>query len=363
MSANEQNFVHSDFPHLSSDEWSAVLRMTSSSGAKAVGAMLTTLNPMDQRESIFTFVQREVAEAKRAADETRQQNAELRQQLAQLSSQRQQIVVDRPPHVDSLKIDVAKYRGGENESLLRWLVELEASIGARNIREPLMQVTFAMSNLAGRAKTWAFGRRLADRMCFPTYDDFKMELRQAFEPPKTEFRARAEFLDLKQGKRDIHTYSQLARYLVSCIVESPIDDQTQVVTIMKGLNDSPIKTHLFREYPESMEEAISLAAQEDFSLNQAKVHSAAFRPQRSRAGNDAAEPMDLSAATSINAAGARSPANNRQRQCHRCQKLGHYAHECLAPRPSPRVGGDRRQTHKGGRTERPARRPLNGQGQ
>ncbi|KAG3045981.1 hypothetical protein PI124_g24378 [Phytophthora idaei] len=54
-----------------------------------------------------------------------------------------------------------------------------------------------MSCLGGRARRWAYGRRLTDATCFGTYAEFKKELRQAFEPPKNEFRSRAEFLDLQ----------------------------------------------------------------------------------------------------------------------------------------------------------------------
>ncbi|KAG2759702.1 hypothetical protein PC129_g25500 [Phytophthora cactorum] len=57
-----------------------------------------------------------------------------------------------------------------------------------------------MSCLGGRARGWSYGRRL-------TYAAFKEELRQAFEPPKNEFRSRAEFLDLQQGKHDVHAYA------------------------------------------------------------------------------------------------------------------------------------------------------------
>jgi hypothetical protein len=226
---------------------------------------------------------------------------------------------------------MAKYAGTERQSLLRWLVELDAAIQARNIEDDSLRVIFAMSNLAGRAKTWAFGRRLADPACFRSLPEFKRELRAVFEPPKTEFRARAEFLDLKQGKRDIHAYSQYARYLVSCIVADPVDDSTQVVTFMKGLIDGPVKTHLFREYPRTLEEAISLALQEDFSLQQAYVHSDTYRAPRARQVDDwdEAEPMDLSA---IEPRRARSNSV----VCHRCQKNGHMAYECMAPRPIPK---------------------------
>ena len=132
-------------------------------------AMLSTLSENAQHASLFTFVQREAAEA--------QQHAELLRQQAQMLAQAnrsQPILVDRTtPRAEFVKIDVAKYSGSDTQSLLRWLVELEAAIHARNISSPLMQAAFAMSNLAGRAKTWAFGRRLADSSCFSTYAEFR----------------------------------------------------------------------------------------------------------------------------------------------------------------------------------------------
>lgn len=333
MSADEQNkFVHGNFPHLSVDEWNALIRMTNSMGTEAVAAMLSALGAEGQHAKIFAFVQREADEARNHARQYHEQVAELQKQVDLLRDRPTNVVVEKPQRPETLKIDVSKYRGAESESLLRWLVELNCAIEARGIRDSQMQVAFAMSNLAGRAKTWAFGKKLANYRCFKSFDEFTHELRLAFEPPKTEFRARAEFLDLKQGKRDIHAYSQLARYLTSCIVTDPVDDQTQVVTFMKGLNDGPIKTYLFREYPESLEHAISLAIQEDFSLNQAHVHSLGFKPPRQR-GGDTAEPMDLS---TMNVARDRATPKWKQQQqrvCHRCQKSGHFAQECPAPRP------------------------------
>ncbi|KAE8954168.1 hypothetical protein PR001_g32603, partial [Phytophthora rubi] len=111
-----------------------------------------------------------------------------------------------------------------------------------------------------------------------TYEVFKEELRQAFEPPQNEFRSRAELLDLQQGKHDVHAYAQRARYLVSNIVTNPIDEATKVVTFMKGLKDGPVKTYHFREYPTTLESAITLAMQEEFSLRQAKLHVNVPRP-------------------------------------------------------------------------------------
>ncbi|KAG2888393.1 hypothetical protein PC117_g24915 [Phytophthora cactorum] len=101
--------------------------------------------------------------------------------------------------------------------------------------------------LGDEARSWAYGRRLTDATCFGTYAEFKEELRHAFVPPKNEFRSRAEFLDLQQGKHDVHAYAQRARYLVSNIVTNPMDEVTKVATFMKGWRDGPVKTYLFRE--------------------------------------------------------------------------------------------------------------------
>ncbi|KAK1940705.1 hypothetical protein P3T76_008156 [Phytophthora citrophthora] len=206
-------------------------------------------------------------------------------------------VASPKPRVESLKLHVSTYTGKEDETLLRWLVELDTAVAARRIVDPMSKVAFAMSCLGGRARSWAYGRRLSDPTCFSTYEVFKEELKLAFEPPKNEFRSRAEFLDLQQGKDDVHTFAQRARYLVSNIVANPIDEATKVVTFRKGLRDGPVNTYLFQEYPNTLEEAISLAMQEEFSRRQAKLHANAPRPARPVVKTGGPEPMDLSSAT------------------------------------------------------------------
>ena len=129
--------------------------------------------------------------------------------------------------------------------------------------------------------------------------------------------------------------------------------------ILKGLNDGPVKTYLFREYPETMKNAISLAIQEDFSLNQAYLHSAS-RPRNRGAFKqiDTSEPMDLSFAETKSFRGKKDGI-----RCHRCQHMGHFAHECMAPKPVPRQqrqrNGSSTNRPKNGRVE-PSK---NGQGQ
>ncbi|KAG2767470.1 hypothetical protein Pcac1_g21151 [Phytophthora cactorum] len=183
-----------------------------------------------------------------------------------------------------------------------------------------------MSCLGGRARSWAYGRRLTDATCFGTYAEFKEELRQAFEPPKNGFRSRAEFLDLQQGKHDVHAYAQRARYLVSNIVTNPMDEATKVVTFMKGLRDGPVKTYLFREYPSTLEAEITLVMLEEFSLRQAKFHVNVPRMARPVMRTGGPEPMDLSNAT----AAGHQQRNNSSVRCFRCGYTGHYARERTA---------------------------------
>ena len=350
---------HSDFPHLSTDEWAAIELIVAREGTETAFSVLNSGSAEEQRTRIFSYVHQQARAADAAREEAKaaqeqalaasaraeeaslreaevlRREAEVHQRLLRVVERQQHAAhaTARESRVEPLKLDVSKFRASEGESLARWLVELETAISARCIKDPLMQVAFAMSNLAGRAKSWSFGKRLADPTCFATYDEFKYELKLAFEPPKTEFRYRTEFLALKQGKRDVHAYSEQARYLVSCIVNRPIDEDTKVSTFMTGLNDGPVKTYLFRAYPETLEEAISLAIQEDFSLNQAYVHSHTYRQPRNQPvrERDMSEPMDISAVE------VRPQQGRRQPTCHRCQKAGHLAYECLAPRPASRA--------------------------
>ena len=61
---------------------------------------------------------------------------------------------------------------------------------------------------------------------------------------------------------------------------------------MEGLTDGPVKTYLFRLEFNTLEEAIRVAEQEDFSEKQAHANSNSYRPSR-RQENGGPEPMDL----------------------------------------------------------------------
>uniref|UniRef100_A0AAV1VBY9 Retrotransposon gag domain-containing protein n=1 Tax=Peronospora matthiolae TaxID=2874970 RepID=A0AAV1VBY9_9STRA len=62
---------------------------------------------------------------------------------------------------------------------------------ARHIEGDEMQVTFALSNLMGRAKTWALGLKLHDPNVFESSEILKSRLEETFEPQRAEFKARS----------------------------------------------------------------------------------------------------------------------------------------------------------------------------
>ncbi|KAG3245974.1 hypothetical protein PI124_g9290 [Phytophthora idaei] len=234
-SESATHIARADCPHLSDPEWEALQRLATVIGEAAVATMLRTLSPTEQHGVALGFIVKEQRDAATTTTTTASSGT--------------------TPRVQSLKLHVSNYVGKEGESLLRWLVEVHTAIATRRIFDDPPKVAFAMSCFGGRARSWAYGRRLTGATCFGTCAEFKEDRRQAFEPPKNEFRSRDEFLDLQQGKHD-----------VSNIVTNPMDEATKVVTFMKGLRDGPVKTYLFREYPSTLEAVITLAMQEEFSL-------------------------------------------------------------------------------------------------
>ncbi|OWZ01423.1 LOW QUALITY PROTEIN: hypothetical protein PHMEG_00027189 [Phytophthora megakarya] len=257
--------MRADCPHLADPEWEALQRLSTVIGEAAVATMLRTLSPTEQHGVALGFIlseQREVAAANTVSPKV-------------------------TPRNEYLKLHVSNYEGKE---------ALHYHYGSTYCRPTVEGCLFAVSCLGGRARSWAYGRRLADPTCFSTYEPLQKELKLAFESPKNEFRSRAEFLDLQQGTQDVHAYAQRARYLVSNVVTKPMDE----TTFMKGLKDGPVKTYLFREYPSTLEAAITLAMHEEVSLRQAKLHvNVPLPPEPAVEVADEVEgpePMDLSSA-------------------------------------------------------------------
>jgi hypothetical protein len=303
--------------HLSDLEWKAILGLSELLGEKQVLLLLSSNTPAEHQRIAFNFIARD--------------NERLREKEKSNGS--------RPQQPKPLKLYVPLYKGEDSQNLPRWFVSVERAITAQQIKDESLKVSFVISKLDGPARSWAEGCQLADPNAFPTYQGLKESLMETFQPPKSEFRARAEYLDIRQGKLDIHAYVQVARDLISCIVMDPMDEATKVTTFMKGLNDGPVRTQLFRVYPETLEQAISLVIQEDFSLKQAKGSRTKLPdvPAQSRKGSGSGPvPMELCAMQSESSGEPRR--SKKDMTCYRCQRKGHAAYECRAATPVPRSG-------------------------
>uniref|UniRef100_A0AAV1VJ69 Uncharacterized protein n=1 Tax=Peronospora matthiolae TaxID=2874970 RepID=A0AAV1VJ69_9STRA len=174
---DDQSFhaTRDGYSHLSDVEWDAVERMGSIMGIHAVSVMLEALNRDAQHATIAKFIQNELDAGREKVALLHQQGYQqaelLREQGAQQFEllRQQQAAAGGSMHSrrpETLKIDISKYRGVEEDSLLRWFVELDDAIRARRIDDGDMQAAFAQSNLAGRAKTWALGLKLHDPYAF-----------------------------------------------------------------------------------------------------------------------------------------------------------------------------------------------------
>jgi hypothetical protein len=311
MSATPTQMLdHSDFPALSKDEFMALARMHEAIGSTMFQSFLN-LSQSDQLNTVRQFM----------TDERAKADALYKQALSNASFQNK-----------SLKLHVSNYSGAESENLIRWFTELEMSINVRGLPLEEHKVAYAMSLLTGRAKNWAYGCRMQDPECFPSFDNFKRSLELAFQPPKCEFRLKSQLLDTKQGNRNLYEYIQEMRYLISGIVLNPVDQNTLVSIFMKGLKAGPVRNQLFREYPQSFEKAVALAMQEEFSRTQAIMPAPQVRkPERDPYA------MDCSSIRTNNGPNARLNNDKSKMTCHRCGKLGHFARTCFVARPGSDV--------------------------
>ena len=90
----------------------------------------------------------------------------------------------------------------------------------------------------------------------------------------------------------MHAYAQLIRLIASSLTANPVHEHTLITVFMQGLADGPVRNHLFHLELDTLEQAISAAEEEDFSMRQAHAISNSYRPpRRQEAGGP--EPMYL----------------------------------------------------------------------
>ena len=105
--------------------------MSSTVNEEAIWAMLSSRDRYQQHVVISKFFQRELDESRAQVTLSQQQDHQRTEALRQQQSQSSEPTRER--RRESLKLEVSKYRGFEEDSLLRWFVEQEDAINARRI--------------------------------------------------------------------------------------------------------------------------------------------------------------------------------------------------------------------------------------
>ncbi|POM79046.1 Gag protein [Phytophthora palmivora] len=177
----------------------------------------------------------------------------------------------KPAQPKPLRLKVNPYEGKERENLHFRVREVVLAMDAALISTERLRVAFALSNLGGRAKTGAYTREVTTPGCFTTWAQLCQLLRAAFLPANYEYRQRSHFLVCKQGKRELHEYIQEMRVLAASLVGNPLPEHIKVTVFMDGLKVGPSRTQLFRVHANTMEKAVPIALQEEYSQRQAST--------------------------------------------------------------------------------------------
>ncbi|POM75431.1 Gag protein [Phytophthora palmivora] len=219
-----------ELPHLTDSQFESVRKMSDIFEGDALRS-LAAATPAEQVERIEVFDTYE------------------RGLIAHVQGLQAPVAEMKPAQPKRLRLKVNLSEGKEGENFHFWVREVELAMDAALISTERLRVAFALSNLGGRAKTWA----------------------AAFLPANYEYRQRSRFLAYKQGKRELHEYVQEMRVLAASLVGNPLPEHIKVTVFMDGLNVGPSRTQLFRVHANTIEEAIQIALQEEYSNRQART--------------------------------------------------------------------------------------------
>ncbi|CAI5702775.1 unnamed protein product [Peronospora effusa] len=202
---------------------------------------------------------------------------------------------DRPAQPRPIRMDPPKFDGTSPHTIVHWLLAVEKCGVALLIEGDTRMVSYAMSNLLGKASEWAYSALMANADAFPSWAIFETKIRAMYQPPNNEVLFMARFFGARQAKRSLQEFVQEMRSLLASINGEPIPELIKVATFMNGLRHGPSRQALFRKVPATMEEAIDIALVEEQSYNSASA-TAYYRPSSERSD---ATPMELGNADGI----------------------------------------------------------------
>ena len=139
--------------------------------------MVESLDRDQQHFSTARFIHNELDVEREKVTLLNQQVSEQAEQLRKLGAQQTELLRQQQFNVavsettrmrrpEILKVDISKYSGVEEDSLLLWFVDFDRGKRARRIDGEKMKFTFAQDHLAGRAKIEVLGLEMSDPYAF-----------------------------------------------------------------------------------------------------------------------------------------------------------------------------------------------------
>ncbi|OWZ17721.1 Gag Polyprotein [Phytophthora megakarya] len=193
----------SDFPHLIDAQFESIRKMAGIFGMDAFRS-LAVATPAEQVERVNAFDMYELGLIEHVRGNLQASVAE-----------------PKPAGPKPLRLKVHPYEEKEVENLHSWVQEVELAMDAALISTECLRVAFALSNLGARAKTWAYTREATSPGCFTSWAQLCERLRAAFLSANYEYRQRSRFLACKQGKRELHEYTQKMDVLAASLWGTP----------------------------------------------------------------------------------------------------------------------------------------------
>ncbi|KAF1315121.1 Gag protein, partial [Globisporangium splendens] len=273
------------FPHLSAEHRSVLTRMAQALGDQ-VALELLSASPEQQifrLEQFENFSNAQRLEGERSAQAQMQAAASLTAEMLRSAAESREALervvsvvagaatslssaasapqtpASQTPRPRAVKIDAPKFDGADGDKLIHWLLAVERCAKAQLIDSNEQMVSYAISNLRGRASEWAFSTLLADECAFDTWDIFRARITAMYQPPNNEVLLQGRFFSLKQGKLSLERYIQEMRSLCAAITTSPLPESVKVPAFLNGLNSGPARQELYRRLPATMEDAIRIA--------------------------------------------------------------------------------------------------------
>ena len=274
------NMDWSDFPHLYQHHWELAEHMAQGLGEQALVNLLHCppeqhVAQLEQFEAFVLGQRRNTSEvnSQATAESITKTQDELRLEQARNEALNRigETLSARSNQPRPIWMDPQKFDGTAPHTIVHWLLAVEQCGVAQLIEDDTRMVSYAMSNLRGKASEWAYSALMANAEAFPSWAIFKTKIRNMYQPPNNEVLLQARFFGARQAKRSLQEHVQEMRLLSASITVGPIPEHIKVPTFMNGLRHGPSRQALFREVPKTMEKAIEIALVEEQSCNSASA--------------------------------------------------------------------------------------------